>query len=134
MALKAENAATSNVDKYNIDNYEYFENVVDIPPVPKTIKAYIAKYMPHVSKGDWKKPYSISIQSNQVNDKECVVQMPTSVLRQGYVTLEHYPNEHPDFTEKAVEKDGRLVVKKGNKFMAEVLYNDSSDIKFIGKV
>ena len=124
---------TTNVTDYKIDAYEYFNNVEIIPVKPTTIKAYIAKYMPYVSGGDWQAPYPISI-GPIANAPECTVVFPQIVTEQGYVTLEHYPNELPDFTPKGVLLNGRLVVLPWNKFMAEVIYEDPTDIKFTGKV
>ncbi len=134
MASTGENAKTANVNGYNVDNYEYFENVEPIIPFPTEIKAYIPKYMPNVTKGLWKKPYPISINSLQANASDCKVSLPTTVMEQGYITIGHYPNERPNFTDKATLVNGKLTIKKGNQFIAEVLYSDASEIKFIGKV
>ena len=124
---------TTNTSDYKIDAYEYFNNVEKIPPLPTTIKSYIPKYMPYVSGGDWQAPYPISV-GIVANAPECSVTFPTIVTEQGYVTLEHYPNEQPDFTPKAVLVDGQLWVLPWNTFMAEVIYEDPTDIKFTGKV
>lgn len=127
-------STSSNIKDYNIDSYEYFRNVAKIPAVPSTIKAYIPKYMPYVTEGNWSKPYPISLGA-QKNASECKVKLPSTVTEQGYITLSHYANENPDFTSKAVlDSSGNLVVLAGNTFMAEVLYNDPTDIKFTGKV
>ncbi len=134
MSYIAENANTNNVTDYNNDNFEYFRNVERIKPVPETIKSYIPKYMPKVMEGDWQAKYPITIESLQANAPECRVQLPKVLLTQGYVTLSHYPNEHPDYTEKAEEIEGKLMIEIGNQFIAEVLYSDASEIKFIGKV
>lgn len=126
-------AQTTNITDYKIDGYEYFINVEKIPVKPKTIKAYIPKYMPKVVQGNWKKPCPITV-GTILNAPECSVTPPNTVMEQGYITLGHYENEHPDFSSKATKVNGALVVMPGNKFMAEVLYNDPTDIKFTGKV
>ena len=134
MSYIAENANTTHVTDYNNDDYEYFTNVERIKPIPETIKSHIPKYMPLVSPGDWQEKVPITVESMEANAPECRVKFPKWVLTQGYVTIGHYPNEHPDFTEKAELIEGILQVEKGNKFIAEVLYSDASEIKFIGKV
>lgn len=122
-----------NTSNYTIDEYEYFSNVEDIDPIPSTIRAYFPKFMPQVTPGTWRKPMPIN-SGLLVNARECSVVLPTTVTEQGYYTLEHYSNERPNFTSKATLKGGRFVVLKGNTFMAEVLYNDPTDIKFVGKI
>lgn len=126
-------SGTTNLTDYKIDAYEYFNNVEIIPALPTTIKSYIPKYMPQVSGGDWQAPYPVST-GPIMNAPECSFRFPQIVTEQGYVTLEHYPNEQPDFTPKAVLLGGRLVVLPWNTFMAEVIYEDPTDIKFTGKV
>jgi hypothetical protein len=127
-------SVSTNIKSYNIDSYEYFRNVEKISPKPSSIKAYIPKYMPYVTEGKWQTPYPITL-GDQMNASECKVQLPIKVTEQGYVTLNHYDNETPDFTSKATkDSSGNLIVLPGNTFMAEVLYNDPTDIKFTGKV
>lgn len=127
-------STSTNLTDYNIDNYEYFRNVEMIVPKPATIKSYIPKYMPYVTEGNWKSPCPISL-GTQLNASGCRVSIPSTVTEQGYVTLSHYSNEQPDFSSKAVEvSPGVWRVLPGNTFMAEVLYNDATDIKFTGKV
>jgi len=134
MAYIAENANTTNVTDYNNDNFEYFKNVERIKPVPEEIKAYIPKYMPQINGGLWQEKIPITVESMEANASDCRVSMPKQVMTQGYITIGHYPNEHPDFTEKAEMIEGVFQIEKGNQFIAEILYSDASEIKFIGKV
>jgi hypothetical protein len=128
-------STSSNIKDYSIDSYEYIRNVAKIyTPTPKTIKSYIPKYMPKIKEGNWKKPYPISL-GTQKNASECKVKLPTKVTEQGYATLIHYDNETPNFKSKMVTDDkGETYIPIGSTFMAEVLYNDPTTIKFIGKV
>lgn len=123
----------TNVNQYKNDQYEYFNNVEIIDPKPTTIKAHIPKYMPMVipSPNTTKMPIDIG---NSVNAPDCKVIPPTIVVEQGYLTLSHYDNEEPDFTKKAVLIGEAFKVLPMNRFMAEVIYEDPMDIKFIGKV
>lgn len=123
---------STGINEYNMDGCEYFINVEQISPTPDKIKAYIPKYMPQVVKGKWKTPVPVAI--NLANAPDCSVPIPRIITEQGYYTIGHYPNEQPNFVSKAVTVLGKLVVQPGNTFMAEVLYNDPTDIKFIGKV
>ncbi|MCM1219763.1 MAG: hypothetical protein NC548_35220 [Lachnospiraceae bacterium] len=123
----------TNVNQYKNDQYEYFNNVEMIDPKPKTIKAYLPKYMPMVTPSPETVKIPIDV-GNSVNAPDCRVVPPTIVVEQGYLTLSHYDNEEPNFISKAVFIDGAFKVLPMNTFMAEVLYEDPMDIKFIGKV
>jgi hypothetical protein len=127
-------STASGVTSYNIEDYEYFRNVEMIVPQPETIRAYIPKYMPYIKEGTWQSNSLISL-GTQMNAKDCKVSLPKTVTEQGFLTLTHYSNEHPDFTEKATEiAPGVLRVLPGSTFIAEILNNDPMSIKFTGKV
>lgn len=122
-----------NVNQYKNDQYEYFNNVEMIDPKPTTIKAYIPKYMPMVTPSPNVTKVPIDV-GNSVNAPDCKVTPPTIVVEQGYLTLGHYENEEPNFIKKAVLIGNEFKVLPMNTFMAEVIYEDPTDIKFIGKV
>ena len=130
--MQGNNSLTTNINDYEIDGYEYGINVELIKPVPESIKLYIPKYMPNVSKGKWEEPISIDVNGLEVNESK--VQLPTMTTEQGYITVGHFPNEHPDYTEKAVKVGSVLRVKPENSFMVRVLYGDPNEIYFIGRV
>lgn len=134
MPIIGQNADTLNINRYEIDGFEYATNVENVKAVPPVIKLYIPKYMPNVSKGLWTKPFSISQESLEVNDNECKVTLPKVVNEQGYITVYPYPNEHPDFTDKTQMIKGRRMVPKDNWFLVQVLYGDPNEIRFVGKV
>ena len=120
------------MDNYEISNYEYCQNVNDIPSkYPTSIKAYIPKYMPKVSGGDWQQ--KISIGGNLfVNAKECAITTPNTVVEQGYYEVKAYPNEMLNFENKYDDKQG--CIPKGSKFLLEVMYGDPETMKLTGKV
>ena len=124
--------------KYQIsDNGECFLNVEDIEETPQSIKSYIPKLMPNIPLGDCavsniKLPINLSIFQNS---KDCAITGIRQILNcQNYLTIKPYDNQHPNFRKKAIEKNGKLVVEKHNKFILEVLHGDIGNMHFTDKL
>ena len=120
------------MNSYEVSNYEYCKNVNKIPtPHPTSIRAYIPKYMPNISGGNWQQ--KVAIGGNLfINAPECAVSIPNTVMEQGYYTVNSYPNETLDFTSKYDEELG--YIPEGNSFLLEIMYEDPETIKLTGKV
>lgn len=122
------------IEKYGTDHYEHFYNMELLVAKPDTIKAYLPKYMPKISGGEWRQGYPIN-QSILANAPECSVSLPSIVTEQGYYTLTKYPLEQPDFTSKLVElKPNYWRVPTWCSFLAEVMHGDTKMMRFTGKV
>lgn len=121
--------------KYNevkVEDGEYFINIEDIDPRPSMIRAYLPKYMPNISMGIWRSSYPIRTGMIK-NAKACKPSVPNTVTTQGYYTIRPYPNEQPDYQEKAIPMDGGWKVPRGHKFLAEVLFDDLSTIHYTNR-
>lgn len=120
------------MNSYEISNYEYCKNVSKITtPHPKSIKAYIPKYMPNITGGDWKQKVSIG-GSLFVNAPDCAVNIPNIIMEQGYYTVPTYSNETLDFSSKFDED--KKCIPIGTTFLLETLYNDPETVRLTGKV
>lgn len=126
----------SAIDRLSISTDEYFNNVEDIPETPTEIKAYVPKLMPNIQLGD-KADNNIKLYINRsifVNASDCsVMQTPTVINGQNYVTLKPFGNERPNFRAKAVLKDGAYIVEKHNQFIASILHGDILNMYFTSK-
>lgn len=118
--------------EYKVEDGEYFINIENIDPRPDKIRAYLPKYMPNISRGIWKQKYPINM-SMVVNDKLCYPKRLSTVTTQGYYTIYPYPNEQPDYQEKAVYMSGGWKVPKGHKFLAEVLFDDLTTMHYTNR-
>lgn len=117
--------------EYKVEDGEYFINVEDIDPRPDHIKAYLPKYMPNIKQGTWVSKYPINMRM-VVNARDCYPRKLSTVKTQGYYTVYPYPNEQPDYQEKAVNVGGWKVLK-GHKFLAEVLFDDITTIHYTNR-
>ena len=118
---------SSAIDRLKISTEEYVNNVEDIPETPMEIKAYIPKLMPQIQMGE-EANASIKLYINRgvfANASDCsVMQTPTVINGQNFVTLKPFGNERPNFRKKAVLKDGAYIVEKHSQFIASVLHGD----------
>lgn len=125
----------NHMQKFNevdIENGEYFINIEDIDPRPPMIRAYIPKYMPKISMGIWQSRYPINAGMIK-NAKDCRPSVPSCVVTQGYYTIYPYPNEQPDYQEKAINMGGGWKVPRGHKFLAEILFDDLTTIHYTNR-
>jgi len=114
---------------------EYFKNIEEIPETPDEIKAYIPTLMPLIPMGDPKTDIKETIdRSIFCNAKDCsVTNTPTIINTQNFITLKPYPNEFPNFRQKAIFKDGVYKVPKGEVFLLSVVGEDLEGLYFTGK-
>ena len=128
---------SSTTTVFSVSNEEYFINVEDISETPTEIKAYFPKLMPNI-KGDSGIDTSIKLRIDKsifANASECaVIQTPSIINGQNFITIKPFENERPNFRAKAtLDSNGNYMVKKNNKFIATVLHGDIQNMYFTGR-
>ena len=117
---------------YEISDEEYFYNLTDIVPVPDKIYANVPKLMPRIAVSKPSKNKDSINTGIFINHSECKPQPSKTITTQNFITIEHQPNEHPDYTYKMDRTTN--MVPKFNRFLLNVLHNDIRKIYFNGRM